>query len=127
MQKQKLTLQRKIENSVQRDGIQLDEAVHNIVSSVSSGEESKFEKDSVMHLLWQQQQKANSMTNKRSMRWHPVIIRWCLSIYLKSPGILKFPFLFDYITSFTLSTFFLYFYLTSNSVFRQRNKIYTLI
>lgn len=94
LQKQNIILRKKIENAVQKDGIHLEDSVHNIVSTVSLGEESKLEKDSVMHLLWQQQQKANSLTDKRSMKWHPVIIRWCLSIYLKSPGILKFIFLY---------------------------------
>ena len=50
------------------------------------------------HLLWEQQKLQNSMSSKNSTRWHPLIIRWCLSIYLKSPGtyknIRKSPFLF---------------------------------
>ena len=36
--------------------------------------------------------------DSRAMVWHPLIIRWCLSIYLKSPGTYKHirnsPFMF---------------------------------
>jgi len=40
-------------------------------------------------LLWQQQLKYSSLKDPASMRWHPLIIRWCLSIYHLSPAAYK--------------------------------------
>ena len=37
--------------------------------------------NSFQRLFWDQQQKAASLSNSRSMRWHPLFIKWCL--YLK--------------------------------------------
>ena len=48
--------------------------------------QSGFPPDSPKHLLWEQQKKLCRLKKKTSMRWHHVMIRWCLSIYLKSPG-----------------------------------------
>ena len=42
--------------------------------------------DSLEILLWEEQKSCNSVTRKNSMKWHPAMIRQCLSIYLKSPG-----------------------------------------
>ena len=36
--------------------------------------------------LRQQQKKMNLVKNKYLIKWHPVLIRWCLRIYLKSRG-----------------------------------------
>ena len=30
--------------------------------------------------------KQASYSDSKSMKWHPLMIRWCISIYLKSPG-----------------------------------------
>ncbi|XP_066910451.1 uncharacterized protein [Clytia hemisphaerica] len=60
----------------------LKEVCNNVVST----NDSPFDKDSPIHLLWEQQKKQVSLENKRTMRWHPVMLRWCISIYLKSSG-----------------------------------------
>ena len=52
--------------------------------------QSGFPPDSPKHLLWEQQKKLCRLKKKTSMRWHHVMIRWCLSIYLKSPGYMDF-------------------------------------
>ena len=63
-------------------------------------EKTDFPHDSPQYLLWEQQQKQASYSDSKSMKWHPVMIRWCISIYLKSPsayeqlrnsGFLKLP------------------------------------
>ena len=48
-----------------------------------------FEQGTPMRLLWEQQKAATKVKRLNSIRWHPVMIRWCLSIYLRSPGIYK--------------------------------------
>ena len=35
-------------------------------------------------LFWDEQFKAASLHNKRQVRWHPVIIKWCLNLKLLS-------------------------------------------
>lgn len=45
-----------------------------------------FAEDTPQRLLWEQQKKQALLKDKRGMRWHPLIIRWCISLYLKSPG-----------------------------------------
>ena len=44
--------------------------------------ESFSDPNCFQHLLWEQQQKYKSLKDKCGMRWHPMIIKWC--IYLKS-------------------------------------------
>uniref|UniRef100_A0A7M5VE59 Uncharacterized protein n=1 Tax=Clytia hemisphaerica TaxID=252671 RepID=A0A7M5VE59_9CNID len=84
LQKQKRKLEKQVARSVKRDGIQLEKSTHKLVSRLSKT--CPFPKDSVMYLLWEQQRKACRLSKMKSMRWHPIIIRWCLGIYLKSPG-----------------------------------------
>ena len=48
-----------------------------------------FPHDSPQYLLWEQQQKQASYSDSKRMKWHPVRIRWRISIYLKSPGAYK--------------------------------------
>ena len=49
-----------------------------------------FAKDSPQFLLWEQQKLQSSLKNSKAMSWHPLIIRWCLSIYLKSSSTYKY-------------------------------------
>lgn len=44
----------------------------------------QFPEGSFQRIFWEQQLKFNSLPNKSSMRWHPVIIRWCLFLKNKS-------------------------------------------
>ena len=52
-------------------------------------EKIDFPHDSPQYLLWEQQQKQASYSDSKRMKWYPVMIRWCISIYLKSPGAYK--------------------------------------
>ena len=56
--------------------------------------------NSFSQLFWKQQIDALLCSNLKQMRWHPLVIRWCLSIKLRSPstyeamcksGLLKLP------------------------------------
>ena len=49
----------------------------------------QFEQGSPKWFLWNQQLEQASKKDRRSMRWHPLIIRWCLSIYLVSPAMYR--------------------------------------
>ena len=56
--------------------------------------------DSFQHIFWKQQMEAAAKYDARGMRWHPMMIRWCLYLRhrssgayetLRSSGILKLP------------------------------------
>ena len=36
--------------------------------------------DSFFNIVWQQQMQAAAKKDSRTMRWHPLMIRWCLSL-----------------------------------------------
>lgn len=74
---------KKIEEVTETNGVSLDEQSHeDFKQLVTSSESSQFfdslPKDSFQSIFWQQQVEAASKKNARSMRWHPLMIRWCL-------------------------------------------------
>ena len=48
--------------------------------------ESFSDPNCFQRLLWEQQQKYNSLKDKRGMRWHPMIIKWCIYLKGRSSG-----------------------------------------
>ena len=76
----------KIKKLIKKESVVVDESTHEIVSSVLDENQSGFDENSPKHLLWEHQKKMSMLKTKTSMCWHPVLIRWCLSIYLRSPG-----------------------------------------
>ena len=52
-------------------------------TNVESNDEL-FPKDSFCRVFWLQQLKAAKTKNKKQVRWHPLIVRWCLAIKLSS-------------------------------------------
>ena len=78
-----------IRNHIKRHGICADEETYNVVKEAMEKEMCLFAKDSPQFLLWEQQKLQSSLKNSKAMSWHPLIIRWCLSIYLKSPSTYK--------------------------------------
>ena len=76
-------LKKKIEEVTEVSGVVLDEQSHqDFKQLVTSSESSQFfdslPKDSFQSIFWQQQVEAASKKNARNMRWHPLMIRWCL-------------------------------------------------
>ena len=78
-----------IRNNIKENDICADEETYIIVKEAMEGEMCHFAKDSPQFLLWEQQKLQSSLKSIKAMSWHPVIIRWCLSIYLKSPSTYK--------------------------------------
>ena len=66
--------------------VEINSETSNVIISAVYKNESGFPPDSPKHLFWEQQKKLYQLQKKTSMQWHPVMIRWCLSIYLKPPG-----------------------------------------
>lgn len=77
----------KIMQSINEEGMTLDGEEYCVVKETFELHDSNpFPEDTPQRLLWEQQKKQASLKDKRGMRWHPLIIRWCISLYLKSPG-----------------------------------------
>lgn len=55
-----------------------------ITSPESSQYLQQLPSDSFQHVFWQQQVEAASQANSRSIRWHSLMVRWCLYLRHKS-------------------------------------------
>ena len=87
-----------------RECVQLDPTISNdllsIMKKCSTTALSTCKEDSFQSLFWKQQLKAASLSNPKSMHWHPLVIKWCLYLQyrssgayeaLRSSGVIKLP------------------------------------
>ena len=100
-QQLKRTIER-LENLISRDGVQVsyissyimyssyslydcqmpESTTHDIVSIMERNNEAicqKYPEGSFQRLFWEQQLKAAKLSNPKSMRWHPMMIRYLLA------------------------------------------------
>ena len=72
---------------IDEEGILLESDIYDIFCNAITEEKyfKSLDPDSLQALLCEEQKRYNSVTRKNSMKWHPVMIRQRLSIYLKSP------------------------------------------
>ena len=97
-------LKRKISEAAREGGITLDEELHNdmkaLVDSSTKQVHSLHPEGTFECIFWDQQKKASSVKNAKSMRWHPVFIKWCLYLrhlseksyeLLRKTGCIKLP------------------------------------
>ncbi|KAL5491702.1 hypothetical protein EMCRGX_G017039 [Ephydatia muelleri] len=49
-------------------------------SCVMHGRSVDLPKDSFLSIFWQQQSESAAVRTSKNMRWHPLMIRWCLSL-----------------------------------------------
>ena len=78
-------MKNKIEAASKVAGVSLDEETHqDLVDLTKSPELNAFiaslPEDYFQQLFWKQQCEAASKKNHHSMRWHPMMIRWCLDL-----------------------------------------------
>ena len=74
-----IRLNQQVEKLMEKEGVEVDEELHDHLlksTNVNQKDESQFAR-----IFWESQCKAASLKNAKSMRWHPLMIRWCL--YLK--------------------------------------------
>ena len=57
---------------------ELDGDIHEMVKDHENDVKSAYPEGSFQRLFWDEQVKASAVKDKRSMRWHPTFIRWCL-------------------------------------------------
>ncbi len=104
MDKQISRLNVKIRNLVEARGEPVDDHLHSDLRTIMGENTEKvcneFPKGSFPRLLWDEQMKAASFKNAKSMRWHPLVIKWCLNLKLlsarayaalRTSGFLKLP------------------------------------
>ena len=75
---------------VDRDGVTLDEQVCEDLRSIIASEGSKaLEKtdcSNFQRIFWEQQVLAASKKDDRGMRWHPLMVKWCIYLRAQSQG-----------------------------------------
>ena len=77
----------KTEMVIGKEGILVNGNIDKVLEKVNNEiDSSGFDENSPKYLLWEQQKKMNKLKKASSLKWHPVMIRWCFSVYLKSPG-----------------------------------------
>ena len=97
-------LEKKLLESIEESGVHLDQDFDKdmelILADASEEIDRCYHPQSFQRLFWDQQRKACSLSDKRSMRWHPLMIKWCLYLRhlsgkayetLKDSGIIKLP------------------------------------
>ena len=93
-----------IKSSTEKNGVLVDENLHSDLQAVmkdQSKEISKlFPEGSFRRLFWDEQLKMAKLNKATSMKWHPMMIRWCLNLKLlssstyhalRTSGFLKLP------------------------------------
>ncbi len=80
----------KIAQATSDSGVQLDEQMHtdmvSMVESSSKEMESMHPEGSFQRIFWEEQKKAMQCKVRRQVRWHLLIIKWCLYLRHRSSG-----------------------------------------
>lgn len=84
-----IKLHGKIKKLIDKEGVDVDSENGNILRNILETNQPSLEEGSPQWLLWQQQLEQASKKDNHTVRWHPLIIRWCLSIYHTSPAAYK--------------------------------------
>ncbi|SMN01233.1 hypothetical protein SPONN_2329 [uncultured Candidatus Thioglobus sp.] len=92
-------LKEKIEETVQSSGVTLDDGLNSDMCTIVNDTTINHPPDSFAGLFWNQQ-KESMQKNPKQMRWHPMMIKWCMHLKMLSPacynslrssGVLKLP------------------------------------
>ena len=91
LQQQIDRLKLRIEKLVDQRGIQVDESLDSDLRGIVQDKTpliyELYKKGSFARIFWEQQQKAMMLKNAKSMKWDPLMIRWCLYLrHLSSSG-----------------------------------------
>ena len=88
VEKQVQSRKQSIAKIMQEKGIEVDLDLSNDLEHILREETEKVRKechvDSFKRLFWEQQLEAMKLKDKRQIRWHPVLIKWCLNLKLLS-------------------------------------------
>ena len=83
-------IQEKLEATTQAHGVDVDEDLHDSLKEIMKANAGRvgaeLTPDSFPAVFWQQQQQAALQKDLRGMRWHPLMIKWCLYLRHCSSG-----------------------------------------
>ena len=71
---------------ISEEGEKIKEEHDEELAEIISSTKCTFKADRLQWLLWQQQKEQAKKKDSSGMKWHPLIIRWCLSICHRSPA-----------------------------------------
>lgn len=77
-------LSEKVNELIDKEGVSLTEQdtsdMVSIFDSVTDNVIKNFKDGSIQQIFWEQQKNYSSLRNKKSMKWHPLVIRFALSL-----------------------------------------------
>ena len=83
-------LRQNIQKNYQREAIVIEKTTSDELAAMltahATSVKEKYGAESFPGVFWEQQLSAASKKNARSIRWHPLIIKWCLYLHHKSSG-----------------------------------------
>ena len=90
IQKQHNRLKDQLSAMIEKHGVTMDEQVSNDLKQIMQCESRKMMErakgNTFQHLFWKQQELAASKQDARGMRWHPLMIKWCIYLRYLSQG-----------------------------------------
>ena len=83
-------LEARLEEAAATSGVTLDTQTHSDLKKIMDENFQtildNYAPDSFVNIFWQQQMKAATVKSASSMRWHPLMVKWCLHIRHLSSG-----------------------------------------
>ena len=77
-------LLKRIDKLTVSESVEINSEASDVIINAVYKNESGFSPDS--SIIFYRSSKRNQLKKNSSMWWHPVMVRWCFSIYLMSPG-----------------------------------------
>ena len=81
-------VQERLRAATEAIGIELGKDMHEdmktVMTSLDENIKEVYPEGSFRRIFWEQQLKATTVKGSRGMRWHPLIIRWALNLYMRS-------------------------------------------
>ena len=71
-----------VQKEIEMEGVELSKEQNENLSKVLKENPPDFEEGSPAWLLWQQQKEIAEKKDSRGMRWHSLMIRWCLAKHI---------------------------------------------
>ena len=82
-------IQARLKEAIEKESIPVSMEIEDLIKETlvnTTPDENVFTPGSPQHFLWTQQVEQAKKADARGMRWHPLMIRWCLAIRYKSPA-----------------------------------------
>ena len=84
-------LQHKLAVAIEEKGISVDKSMHGdltqIMNECADKVAAQHQVGSFARVFWEQQLKAASCKDQRQMRWHPLMVKWCLYLRHQSSSV----------------------------------------